>query len=155
MLSGFRDFIMRGNVVDLAVAVVIGSAFTAIVTALTDNFIYPLIAVLGDPEVGGLAVQLKPGDEATTIDFGAILTAVINFILIAAVVYFFIVMPMNKMQEMQKRRSGVEEEAEDPTETQLLTEIRDLLASGTPAGAGDQINLADRDGQGGAHRAGD
>lgn len=129
MLNGFKDFIMRGNVVDLAVAVVIGSAFTAIVTALTDNFIYPLIAVLGDPEVGGLAYQLDPKNAATIIDFSAIITAIINFLLIAAVVYFFIVMPMNKLQELQKRRSGVAEEVEDPTETQLLAEIRDLLAN--------------------------
>lgn len=127
MLKGFREFILRGNVVDLAVGVVIGAAFTAIVTALTDNFVYPLIAVFGDPEVGGLAFQLRPGNEATTIDLGAIITAAINFLLVAAVIYFFIVMPMNKFSEAQKRRQGVEEETIDPTETELLAEIRDLL----------------------------
>nr|WP_268876426.1 large-conductance mechanosensitive channel protein MscL [Corynebacterium yudongzhengii] len=146
-MQGFKEFIMRGNVIDLAVAVVIGAAFTNIVTALTDNFIYPLIAVLGDPEVGGLSIQLRADDVATTIDFSAIITAVINFLLIAAVVYFFIVMPMNKLQELQKRRSGVEEEAEDPTETQLLTEIRDLLA--------DERASANNPSTGGAHRAED
>lgn len=127
MLKGFREFILRGNVVDLAVGVVIGAAFTAIVTALTDNFVYPLIAVFGDPEVGGLAFQLRPGNEATTIDLSAIITAAINFLLVAAVIYFFIVMPMNKFSEAQKRRQGVEEETIDPTETELLAEIRDLL----------------------------
>ena len=127
MLKGFKEFILRGNVVDLAVGVVIGAAFTAIVTALTDNFVYPLIAVFGDPEVGGLAFQLRPGNEATTIDLGAIITAAINFLLVAAVIYFFIVMPMNKFSEAQKRRQGVEEETIDPTETELLAEIRDLL----------------------------
>lgn len=138
MLKGFQEFILRGNVVDLAVGVVIGAAFTTVVTALTDNFVYPLIAIFGDPEVGGLAFQLRPGNEATTIDLGAIITALINFLLVAAVIYFCIVMPMNKFSEAQKRRQGVEEETVDPTETELLAEIRDLLAhpNGTEATGG-------------------
>ncbi len=128
MLKGFRDFILRGNVIDLAVGVVIGSAFTAIVTAFSDAIIKPLLNILGGAEVGGLKVPVLPGRNDTALDFGMLITAIINFILIAAVVYFFIVAPMNKLDEMQKRRRGISEEETAPTDTELLTEIRDLLA---------------------------
>lgn len=129
MLKGFKDFIMRGNVVDLAVAVVIGGAFTAIVTAFSDNLINPLIAALGGSDVSGLGFHVISGNPATFLDFGAVITAAINFLMIAAVVYFVIVMPMNKMKELQERRRGIEkeEEAPAPTDVELLTEIRDLL----------------------------
>ena len=129
MLQGFKDFIMRGNVVDLAVAVVIGGAFTAIVTAFSDNLINPLIAALGGSDVSGLGFHVISGNPATFLDFGAVITAEINFLMIAAVVYFVIVMPMNKMKELQERRRGIEkeEEAPAPTDVELLTEIRDLL----------------------------
>ncbi|AKK08210.1 large-conductance mechanosensitive channel protein MscL [Corynebacterium testudinoris] len=129
MLQGFKDFIMRGNVVDLAVAVVIGGAFTAIVTAFSDNLINPLIAALGGSDVSGLGFHVISGNPATFLDFGAVITAAINFLMIAAVVYFVIVMPMNKMKELQERRRGIEkeEEAPAPTDVELLTEIRDLL----------------------------
>lgn len=128
MLQGFKEFIMRGNVIDLAVGVVIGAAFTAVVTAFSDNIINPMISALGGAEISGLGFHVIPGNEATFVDFGALLTAFINFLLIAAVVYFFIVAPMNKLDEAQKRRKGIDPEAEDPTETELLSEIRDLLA---------------------------
>lgn len=129
MLQGFKDFIMRGNVIDLAVGVVIGAAFTAIVTAFTDNIINPLIASLGGADFSGLGVHIIPGNEATFVNFGALITAVINFLLIAAVVYFLIVAPMNKLDELQKRHAGVDPEAPKPTEQELLSEIRDLLAA--------------------------
>lgn len=118
---------MRGNVVDLAVGVVIGSAFTAIVTAFTKNIINPLIASLGKAEVNGLGVYIRPGNDATFVDFGALITAIINFLIVAAVVYFVFVLPLNKLSEMQKRKAGVDEEEPAPTEAQLLTEIRNLL----------------------------
>ncbi|AGP31302.1 large-conductance mechanosensitive channel protein MscL [Corynebacterium terpenotabidum] len=131
MLKGFKDFIMRGNVIELATGVIIGAAFTAIVTALTDNLIQPLINLLGGGgDVEGLAWQLKDGDASTTIDLGAIITAVINFIIIAAVVYFIIVLPINKMAEAAAKRKGQDaEEAATASETDLLVEIRDLLAA--------------------------
>lgn len=151
MLQGFKEFILRGNVVDLAVGVVIGSAFATVVTALTDNFIAPLLALLGDPEVGGLAFQLRAGDEATTIDLGAFISALINFLLVAAVIYFLVVMPMNKIAEAQKRRQGIDPEAEDPTETELLSEIRDLLA--TNGAATTRGSIAPETGLGGTHRS--
>jgi len=130
MLQGFKDFIMRGNVIDLAVGVVIGAAFTAIVTAFTDNIINPLINSVGGADFSGLGFNIIPGNDATMLDFGALLTAIINFLLIAAVVYFLIVAPMNKLDEQQKRRKGIDPDTKDPTEQELLTEIRDLLAEG-------------------------
>ena len=90
MLKGFRDFILRGNVMDLAVAFIIGAAFTAIVTALTTNIINPLLgAVVGKPNYDYLIFNLHGG----VIKYGTFITAVINFILIAGVVYFFLVLP--------------------------------------------------------------
>ena len=90
MLKGFRDFILRGNVMDLAVAFIIGAAFTSIVTALTTNIINPLLgAVVGKPNFDYLVAHLHGGE----IKYGTFLTAVINFLLIAAVIYFFLVAP--------------------------------------------------------------
>ncbi|NUT96112.1 MAG: large-conductance mechanosensitive channel protein MscL [Saccharothrix sp.] len=126
MIKGFKDFLMRGNVVDLAVAVVIGAAFGAIVTAFTNNLINPVVALFGGNNVDGLAVQLGSTDK-TTVDFGAIITAAINFLIVAAVVYFIFVMPMNKIKERRKR--GEEAGPSEPTDVELLKEIRDLLAA--------------------------
>lgn len=129
MLQGFKDFILRGNVIELAVAVVIGGAFTAIVTAFSDNLINPLIAAIGGADVSGLGFHLRPGNEATFMDFGAVITAALNFLIIAAVVYFILVAPMNKLSEIQAKRKGVQEDEETPAsiEAELLTEIRDLM----------------------------
>ena len=129
ILSGFKDFLLRGNVVELAVAVVIGSAFTSIVTAFTDKIINPLIAAIGaNPDVKGLGFHLRKGVESTFIDFGAVITAAINFFIIAAVVYFVLIMPMNKIAELNAKRKGITEEEAAATEAELLAEIRDLLA---------------------------
>ena len=90
MLKGFRDFILRGNVMDLAVAVIIGAAFTAIVTALTTNIINPLLgAVIGKPNFDYLIADVNGGE----IKYGTFITALVNFLLIAGVVYFFLVLP--------------------------------------------------------------
>ena len=126
MLKGFKDFIMRGNVIELATAVIIGSAFTAIVKSVTDSIIQPIINSLGSAEVKGLGFQITD-NESTFVDFGAVITAAINFLIIAAVVYFLIVMPINKLTEAAKRRHGVDPEAPAPTSEELLAEIRDLL----------------------------
>jgi large conductance mechanosensitive channel len=127
VLKGFKDFLMRGNVIDLAVAVVIGAAFTAIVTAFTSNFINPIIAAIGGGNVDGFAYRLIEKNEKTLIDFGAIITAIINFAIVAAVVYFILVLPMNKIKERRER--GKEAGPSEPTDTELLKEIRDLLAA--------------------------
>jgi large conductance mechanosensitive channel len=90
MLKGFRDFILRGNVMDLAVAVIIGAAFTAIVTALTEKIISPLLgAIIGKQDFGYLVAHVNGG----VIKYGDFLTAIVNFLLIAGVVYFFLVLP--------------------------------------------------------------
>jgi len=125
VIKGFKDFLMRGNVVDLAVAVIIGTAFTAIVTAIANSLIKPLIAAIGGANVTGLAWTIVAGNDKSTVDFAAIITAVINFLIIAAVVYFVIVMPLKKLQERRKR--GEEPGPAEPTDVELLIEIRDLL----------------------------
>jgi len=90
MLKGFRDFILRGNVMDLAVAVIIGAAFTGIVTALTEKIINPLLgAFIGKPNFGYLIAHIHGGE----IRYGDFLTAIINFLILAAVIYFFLVLP--------------------------------------------------------------
>ena len=132
MLQGFKDFIMRGNVIQLAVGVVIGAAFTAVVTAFSDAIINPLLAALGGVDYSGLGFHVREGNEATFVDFGAVLTAIINFLLIAAVIYFLLVAPMNKLDAANKRRKGIDPEEPEPTDTELLTEIRDLLAGQNP-----------------------
>lgn len=129
MFKGFRDFILRGNVVELAVAVVIGTAFTGIVTAFSNYIINPLIASVGGADVSGLGFHIFSDNPATFVDFGAVITAAINFLIIAAIVYFVLITPMNKLNEALARRKGVEEEEGTPAslEAELLTEIRDLL----------------------------
>ncbi|MGP9651618.1 large conductance mechanosensitive channel protein MscL [Arthrobacter sp. MYb211] len=126
MLKGFRDFIMKGNVVDLAVAVVIGAAFGAVITALVDNVLMPLIAALvGSPSFDGFLLLTINGVD---IKFGVFLTALVNFLLIAAAVYFALVLPMTKANEAMARRRGIVDE-EDPIDPQLalLEQIRDEL----------------------------
>jgi large conductance mechanosensitive channel len=125
VFQGFKKFIMRGNVFDLAVAVVMGTAFTAVVTAVVTNLINPLIAAIGGSNINGLSVQLIAGNNKARIDFGAVITAVINFVIIAAVVYFAFVLPMAKL--IERRNRGKEPKAEPITELDVLTEIRDLL----------------------------
>ncbi|WP_069160644.1 large conductance mechanosensitive channel protein MscL [Nocardia altamirensis] len=123
MLKGFKDFLMRGNVIDLAVAVVMGTAFTAVVTSVTKGIINPLLAVFGNTNELGLGVQLVAGKPATFIAVGPIITALIDFVMVAAVLYFVLMVPMKTL----KNRFGTTKAAE-PTETELLIEIRDLLA---------------------------
>ena len=129
MLKGFKDFLMRGNVVELATAVIIGAAFTAVVTAFTDKIIAPLIAAIPvNTDFAGLGFEISDkknpdGTAATFLDFGAVITALINFVIVAAVVYFLIIVPYNKLNELRT----LEEEAEDDSEISLLVEIRNLL----------------------------
>jgi large conductance mechanosensitive channel len=134
MLKGFKDFLMRGNVVDLAVAVVIGAAFATLVTQFTESFIEPLIKLLGGGGVSGGAFEVN----GVPFDWAAFVNAVIAFLIVAAVVYFFVVVPMNRLLARRKRHEEPESEAPSP-DVVLLTEIRDLLrtqggATGTAAG---------------------
>ena len=123
MLKGFKEFLSRGNIVDLSIAVVIGTAFTALVTAFTNSIIQPLITRIGagkDAKYGVLRIDIGGGQA---IDLNILLSALINFILVAAVVYFLIVVPYNRL-----RKRGEVEQAQD-TQLSILTEIRDLLAA--------------------------
>jgi len=128
VLKGFKDFILRGNVVDLAVAVVVGAAFTAIVTSFTKSIIEPLINAVTPPSSPGFGIQLVEGKANTYIDLAAIITAAINFVIVAAVVYFVIVLPLNTLKARRKR--GEESGPAEPTDVELLAQIRDLLAEG-------------------------
>ncbi|GAB3390134.1 large conductance mechanosensitive channel protein MscL [Micromonospora halotolerans] len=140
MLKGFKDFIMRGNVVDLAVGVVIGAAFTGVVTQLTNSFLKPLIAL-----VTVLITGSDKGLEGTPwmvrnvgFDWISFLNALITFLLTALALYFLVVYPMNRLAERRKR--GEEPPPSAPSEeVKLLTEIRDALLAGnhgTPAQRG-------------------
>ena len=135
MLKGFREFLSRGNIVDLAVAVVIGTAFTGLVTKFTDSIITPLIDRIGagkDASVSALQINIGGGQ---TIDLNVLLSAFINFALVAAVVYFLVVLPYNRI------RTKGEAESADDQQIRLLTEIRDSLGardSAPGARAGDR-----------------
>ena len=146
MLKGFKEFIARGNVVELAVAVVMGAAFGAIVNALVADIITPLIAaIFGKPDYGDLIFTV----HKSQIKYGLFINAVIQFVLIAIGVYFFIVLPINKLNERGRVRRGLPAKGDvpaGPTEIELLTEIRDALIGGgngtgygpgsTPGGTG-------------------
>ena len=123
MLKEFRDFIMRGNVVELAVAVIIGAAFGAVITAFTAAFITPLIALIGGkPDFAGLRFIIS----GTAFPYGEFLNALISFLIIAAVVFFLVVRPMNAVMARLKRG----EEPDAPSaEVATLIEIRDILAT--------------------------
>jgi large conductance mechanosensitive channel len=129
MLKGFREFILRGNVIDLAVAVVIGSAFTAIVNGLVEGIFNPLIALLFNAsQLESAGLLLRGGDDPITLSWGLVISALIKFILIAAVVYFALIVPMNYLKKVTQRKKDEEKPAETPlTETDLLVQIRDLL----------------------------
>jgi large conductance mechanosensitive channel len=142
-VKGFRDFVLRGNVVDLAVAVVIGTAFTAIVTAIVTGLINPLIAVLFNAssldQALVVAIPTLSGGSAKLL-LGAVLGAIINFLIVAAVVYFVLVLPVSRLKRIAFERQKASEQATPvdtpPTETELLIQIRDLLA-GRPSPEGD------------------
>jgi large conductance mechanosensitive channel len=128
VLKEFRDFVMRGNVVELAVAVIIGAAFGAVITAFTAAFITPLIALIGGKQdFGGLRFVIS----GTAFPYGQFLNALISFLIIAGVVFFLVVRPMNAVMARLKR--GDEPDAPS-AEVATLIEIRDILA--TQRGAG-------------------
>jgi large conductance mechanosensitive channel len=122
MFKGFKEFLSRGNIIDLATAVVIGTAFTALVTQFTDSVIKPLINRVGVNQNSNLGVLRIGIGGGQTIDLNNVLSAAINFVIIAAVVYFLVVLPYTTL-----RKRGEVEQADD-AQILLLTEIRDLLA---------------------------
>lgn len=135
MLAGFKKFIMRGNVLDLAVAFIMGAAFTQVVNALVNDIIMPLItAIVGKPSYDNLTFKL----HHSVFRYGSLITAVINFLCVAAAIYFMIIVPLNAMAERRRRKLGLSEKAAEPEETEkiLLAEIRDILAGQRGPGIG-------------------
>jgi large conductance mechanosensitive channel len=130
MLKGFRDFLLRGNIVDLAVAVVIGTAFTLLVASFTESFLQPLIGLIGGGGVDGGTVTV----DGQAFTWGAFVNQVITFVLTAAVVYFVVVLPMKAIMERRKR--GEEAGPVVPSQVELLVEIRDLLRAQQGMAAG-------------------
>ncbi|MCK9925004.1 large conductance mechanosensitive channel protein MscL [Frankia sp. AgPm24] len=125
-MKGFKQFLMRGNVVDLAVAVVVGTAFTAVVTSLVANIFTPLIAaIFGKPDFSDLTFKIN----GSIFRYGAFINSVIAFLSVAAVIYFVVVLPLKTLTERRARgQVAPEEDLVLTDEARLLTEIRDLLA---------------------------
>ena len=148
MFKGFREFILRGNVIDLAVAVVIGAAFTAVVNSIVNNIFNPLISALFDAsDLEGVAVVTI---NDTQIKFGSVLGAIIQFLLVAVVVYFVFVLPINHLKKVafslkKTPAESLQEQNEElpPTETELLIQIRDLLAVERAKSAGETLTPTD------------
>lgn len=130
MLKGFKEFITRGNVIEMAVGFIIGNAFKDIVDSLVNNVINPLIGMIfGKPDFSNMLILSFNG---SSLKFGVLLTAVINFLLIAFALYFFLVVPMNALAKRKKKAEDAAPK-EVSEEVQLLTEIRDALAKGDRA----------------------
>jgi len=158
VFKGFKEFIMRGNVVDLAIAVVIGAAFAAVVSAFVSAIVTPIVNAAGGKNVNGLGFSIRHTDgvpsgsaadklgASTFINFSTIINAVIVFLITALVVYFIFVVPMNKFQELRARRQAAGEPEPKPEAKSediiLLEQIRDLLQAqqgGPTPGVGKQI----------------
>lgn len=139
LLSGFKAFLMRGNVVELAVAVVVGTAFSKIVDAVVKGFVNPLVGAVGTKNLDDYSSCLRGPcevDPATgeivsgiPISWGTALSASLTFLITAAVVYFLMILPMNKYKERQAARNPAIESDTWPSEVELLAEIRDVLIS--------------------------
>ena len=129
IMQGFKDFVMRGNVLDLAVAVVVGAAFGALIKAFTDYIINPIIAAAGGTDTQGLGFSIN----GQFVDIGAVFGALIAFVITMLVVYFVFVVPINKAREIAKITPKA---AETPEDVLLLREIRDLLDRRTTDGPG-------------------
>ncbi|MBW1597704.1 large conductance mechanosensitive channel protein MscL [Streptomyces sp. JJ38] len=138
-LAGFKEFLMRGNVVELAVAVVIGAAFTKIVSSVVDGVINPVVGAIGPKDLDAYESCLKSPcvvDPETgeaiagiTIKWGSVISASITFLITAAVVYFLMIMPMNRYKQRVAARQPVDDTPPAKTELDVLSEIRDALVT--------------------------
>ncbi|OEU86954.1 mechanosensitive ion channel protein [Streptomyces abyssalis] len=139
LLTGFKEFLMRGNVVELAVAVVIGTAFSKIVDSLVKGLINPLVGAIGTKDLEKYSFCLKaPCETSKTtgevtsgvpVNWGPVLSATLTFLITAAVVYFLMILPMTRYKERLAAKKTTPEAPPEVSEVDLLTEIRDLLAS--------------------------
>lgn len=166
LLAGFKEFLMRGNVVELAVAVVVGTAFSKIVDSVVKGLINPLVGAIGTKDLEHYSFCLKgpceiskTTGEATSgvpVNWGPVLSATLTFLFTAAVVYFLMILPMTRYKERLAARNATPEAPPEVSEVDLLAEIRDLLAAeragaGVTAGSGDR---ADAEGALGQQRDG-
>jgi large conductance mechanosensitive channel len=147
VIKGFKEFILRGNVIDLAVAVVIGAAFTAVVNAIVSSIINPLIEIFWKPDENGVAgITVQGFWGPVTFPIGDLINAIIAFLAVALVVYFVFVHPMNLLKQRAAAKAGIDkapEEPQLPTEQELLVQIRDLLErGGAPAAAAPAVPSA-------------
>ncbi|MBK5223275.1 MAG: large-conductance mechanosensitive channel protein MscL [Acidimicrobiia bacterium] len=140
MVTEFKEFINRGNVVDLAVAVVLGTAFGAVVTSFVDDVLMQIVAIIvGEPDFSALAIKLGENGEDGIIYYGNFLTVLVGFIIIAFAV-FLVVKAINSMQSQRAQGETPAEEEPAPTpDQQLLMEIRDLLATRNTGGGTPQV----------------
>ncbi|KOG86445.1 mechanosensitive ion channel protein [Streptomyces varsoviensis] len=146
VLGGFKEFLMRGNVIELAVAVVVGAAFTNIVNAVVKGVINPIIGAFGTQNLDQYSTCIttctKKGGEYTDgvyILWGSVISAAITFLITAAVVYFLMILPMNKWKARQDAKKPVDDTPPDPTEIELLAEIRDALIAQRNGSAAEHI----------------
>ncbi|MFB7633806.1 large conductance mechanosensitive channel protein MscL [Streptomyces sp. NPDC056149] len=147
VIQGFKEFLMRGNVIELAVAVVVGAAFTNIVNAVVKGVINPIVGAFGSQNLdnyqtcisAACTVDKKTGHYADGIYvlWGSVLSAALTFLITAAVVYFLMILPMNKWKARQDAKKATEEKPAAPTEIELLTEIRDALIAQRNGGSAD------------------
>ncbi len=129
MIQEFRDFIAKGNVMDMAVGIIIGAAFTAIVTSLVDDLINPIISLfMGGIDFSGMGIRLSEGEDGAVFAYGNFIMALINFLIIAWVVFLLVKM-VNRVKDaaIAKEEAPAEEAPAGPTQEELLAEIRDAL----------------------------
>ncbi|WP_187977617.1 large conductance mechanosensitive channel protein MscL [Mycetocola sp. JXN-3] len=139
MIKGFKEFILRGNVIDLAVAVVIGAAFTSVVNSIVENIFNPIIGALFKADSLNstwiLTIPTLDGSKPAEVKFGAVVGAIISFVIVAIVVYFVFVLPINHFKKRadallaKNKDTAAEETPEVSADVALLAEIRDLLAA--------------------------
>ncbi len=130
MFEGFKKFLLRGNLVDLAVGVIVGAAFSGVVTAFTQGVIMPIIGIFGGvPNFDALQFTVN----GSIFKYGTFLTALVNFLLTASVIYFFVLVPVNRLMERFKREKKAAV-TEPSNQEKLLAEIRDVLKASRPAG---------------------
>ena len=128
MLNEFKDFIAKGNVMDMAVGIIIGAAFTAIVTSLVDDLVNPIISLFtGGIDFSGMGVRLSEGEDGAIFAYGNFIMALIYFLIIAWVVFLLVKMVNRVKDAATAEEEAAEEEPAGPTQEELLTEIRDAL----------------------------
>lgn len=126
MVKEFRDFVFKGNIIELAIAVVIAGAFALVIGSLVTDIITPLVGILGLPDLSTWSITLGSGNPPAEITYGLFIQALLTFLVIAAVIFFVVIKPMNAIRDRARKAEAPAAPA-GPTELDLLTEIRDEL----------------------------